>query len=335
MILIDLDTQHLVYSSFFDQNSARKVLFDIFTQCHGKGDDLLFTTSELGLWASFLSRLGVTAEQYSNIKHRLIENSFLNISCDGRQIIKERLLPQCRLAEQNHNIDCLMLPCLRQANLPQLEDMGFTCIPGFSTSLAIFEQDWQNQFSSEKPKYFKRFVKEIRCLEDHYQTQWLALKDFVSQGKVFEQAIDIYMENTSRFDNPAIHYSNEVLEAIAKSECRDFFKIALTKVNDRLVKMVVCAVDVKTRYIAALVHGIDYNSVLAPTHNLYKHIYYDVYQYMAKHQLRCFDMGRGYAEAKQKLGANKEVPLFVYLKPLNTNAEKYVKTIKILTARSA
>ena len=313
-------------TSLLEQRGTRRTLLDIFNDCHGSSDDRTFTIPSLGLWATFLTKLGLDPRQFSSIRHRLVECSFLNVAFNGEEIILEELMNQQQFPKVA-GVSCFMIPCVRQPDLPTLKELGYVCIPGFFDSLASFEDDWHEHFKSTlSPRLYQRFMNEINRLGDLYHTQWLTLNEFIADNKTFDKAMEIYLNNTKKFDYPAIHYSKEVLERISESYCSEYFLVALTYAKNTLAKIVVCAVDESMGYIAGLVHGIDYEQV-QPKHNLYKQMYYDIYQYMDKNNLKIFDMGRGYVELKKKMGANRVEPLFIYLKPLNAEATEYVQTI--------
>ena len=311
----------------FEQPDTRQLLLDIFNDCHGSNIGRLFTPPNLGLWATFLNTIGLDPQQFSTVNHRLLECGFLNIAFDGSQIIIDDLIIKQQVA-QAEKVDCIMIPCVRQPNLATLNALGYVCVPGFFNPQVSFDNGWRAHLKNTlSPKYFKNFLYEMNKLGDHYPTRWLTLNEFIADTPTFEQAMTIYAQNAKNFNHPALHYTKAVLERINETHCAEHFHIALTYTSNSLVKVVVHIIDKSAGAIAALVHGIDYDKVQF-NHNLYKQVYYDTYQYMDKNNFNIFDMGRGYVDIKQKLGANRVDPLFTYLKPLNESTSLYVNAVQ-------
>lgn len=305
-----------------ETSAARHIALNIFERHIGEP---YFTTENLGLWATFLSTLEIEPSDYSHIKHMLLECSFLNISFDTSGIDWCEFDQKEQIASSN--ADCLMIPCARTANDAKLLERGYVCLPGFFNSRSELNGDWQSYLRQQcGPKRYLGLMREMRRLSC-YQSKWVSLQELVAEPALFDQVVEIYMNNASKFIYPAIHFNRHVLLALADSPLASGFRVCITLADDLVVGMMLCVVDKKADYIAFPVHGVKYEAV-PPEHNLYKLNYVHAYEYLAANGLHNFDMARGFVDIKKRLGANRVIPLSTYLKPLTQGGIQYVKTLR-------
>jgi hypothetical protein len=221
-----------------------------------------------------------------------------------------------------------MVPCVRTPDCQALLEQGYVPVRTFFDCRATLRGRWEDHVRHFcKPRAYLNLQRQMRGLEPHYRTEWIPLGELVRDRELFDRACTIYLKNARKFPHPAIHFSREVMLALADGPYSSDFCIALTHGTAGLVKIVVCFIDPGARYLAFLVQGIDYDAV--PTeHNLYNHIYVSIYELMREKQLDVFDMGRGFLEQKVRLGCNTIYPLHTYLKPLNDVARAYVARLR-------
>lgn len=304
-----------------ETSDARHIALNIFEQHVGKP---YFTTENLGLWATFLSTLEIEPSDFSHINHRLLECSFLNISFDTSDIDWVGFDKREQIA--SINTDCLMIPCARTTNDAQLIERGYFCLSGFFNSRAEFDSDWHTYLRQQcGSKRYLGLMREMRRLSC-YQSRWMSLRELVAEPAVFNQVVEIYLNNASKFTYPAIHFNRNVLLALADSPLASGFRVCITLADKSVVGMMFCVVDQRAGYIAFPVHGVKYEAV-PPEHNLYKLNYVHAYEFMADNGLHNFDMARGFVDVKKRLGANRVIPLSTYLKPLTQDGIQYVKTL--------
>ncbi|WP_157368693.1 hypothetical protein [Algicola sagamiensis] len=311
-------------SRIFESEFVRHNLLSIFSSCHG--DKGTFSTNNLGLWGVFLKNIQVDHHRFKHIQHTLLECSFLNVSCELNQA--DSLLSSIRYDESVHSSgDCIMVPCLRESDNQCLLQQGFVCIPSFFSCKSYLTEGWESKLQqSMSKKHFKDFKREIRRVEEVYETKWINLKELIHEQELFKRSCDIYMQNAAKFESSAIHYSQDVLEMISKTSFSENYYFALTFKGAELVKTLLCFIDHSEKYIAALVHGIDYQ-IPREGRNLYNHIYQSVYKYMEENGLSIFDMGRGFVEHKHRMGADIIEPLYTYIQPISEEAYDYVDTL--------
>jgi hypothetical protein len=311
----------------FERRETYDALRQIFTRCLGEPERGYFTTESLGLWAAFMSAIGLDPRAHASIRHALLECGFLNVAFDGDDIDERELVAQEEAARAG-GADCLMVPCVRTSDCRPLLEHGYAPTRTFFNCRATIRGRWEDHVRQLcKPRTYLNLRRQMRVLAPHYRTEWVTLGELVRDRELFDRACTIYLKNARKFAHPAIHFSREVMLALAHGPYSRDFWVALTHGAAGLVKLVVCFIDPSARYVAFLVQGIDYDAV--PTkHNLYNHIYVSIYELMRERQLDVFDMGRGFVEQKVRLGCNAIDPLHTYLKPLNDGARKYVARIR-------
>jgi hypothetical protein len=311
----------------FERRETRHALLQIFTDCLGEPAQGYFTSESLGLWGTFLSTIGLDPRAHASLRHTLLECGFLNVAFDGDDI-DERALVAREEAARAGGTDCLMVPCVRTPDCRPLLEHGYVPTRTFFSCRATLRGGWEDHVRHFcKPRTYLNLQRQMRVLAPHYRTEWVTMGELVRDRELFDRACTIYLGNARKFTHPAIHFSREVMLALADGPYASDFWVALTHGAAGLVKIVVCFIDPSTRYIAFLVQGIDYDAV--PTqHNLYNHIYVSIYEHMRERQLDVFDMGRGFVEQKVRLGCNAIDSLHTYLKPLNDGARSYVASIR-------
>jgi hypothetical protein len=177
------------------------------------------------------------------------------------------------------------------------------------------------------PRRRRRFMREMREIESCTEMRWLTLEEMMKDQALLAQYSHIYTSNLDKFNYPATHYSRDVLTQISQSRLADYFHIGLTFYRKHLVRVIVCFVEWESKYLAGLVHGIDYQQPITNDYNFYNHIYASVYKFMDENGLKVFDMGRGYVEHKLRMGATKVELLHTYLKP-SEKAKAYAETLQ-------
>lgn len=313
-------------SRSFETRTTRETLLDIFTDVIGHGPHRTFSVNNLGLWASFLDSAGIAPAEFVEIRHRLAGVGFLNVAIDGHDLDLDALGRQEREAAVV-GAHCMMVPCLRDGAVADLIERGYVAIPGMFDCRAHLATDWDTHLRHTLSRHQRReFKRKIRRLGDDYRTDWCTVGDLVDDVAVLAEVSRIYDTTCRKFEFPAVHFPRAVLERISHSGLAHSFRVALTFRGASLVRLVVCFVDERAGYVAGLVHGIDRTRV-PDNHNLYCHLYYEVYRFMARHGLSTFDMGRGYVGLKLEMGANVVEPLFAYLKPLDEEARVYVEML--------
>jgi hypothetical protein len=311
----------------FEHRQTRQALLQTFARCLGEPDRGHFTTESLGLWATYLSAIGLDPRAHASIRHVLLECGFLNVAFDGTDIDARELVAREAVARAS-GADCLMVPCVRTSDCRPLLEQGYVPVQTFFDCRATIRGPWEDHVRRVcKPRAYLNLQRQMRLLAPHYRTEWVTLGELVRDRELFDRACAIYLGNARKFAHPAIHFSREVMLALADGPYASDFWVALTHGAAGLVKLVVCFIDPGTRYLAFLVQGIDYDAV--PTeHNLYNHIYVSIYELMHERGLEVFDMGRGFVEQKVRLGCNVVEPLHTYLKPLGDGARAYVARIR-------
>lgn len=317
----------MTLSRRFEHGETRRHLLQTFARCLGEPGRGTFTTESLGLWAAFMAAIGLDPRAHASIRHALVECGFLNVAFDGTDI-DERELVAREAAARAGGADCLMVPCVRTPDCRPLLEHGYVPVRTFFDCRATIRGRWEDHVRRVcKPRGYLNLRRQMRLLEPHYRTEWMTLGELVRDRALFDRACTIYLKNARKFAHPAIHFSREVMLALADGPYARDFSVALTHGDAGLVKLVVCFIDPGARYLAFLVQGIDHDAV-PPEHNLYNHIYVSIYELMRERGLDVFDMGRGFVEQKLRLGCNVVDPLHTYLKPLHDGARAYVARIR-------
>ncbi|MBD0391923.1 hypothetical protein IC220_05700 [Wolbachia endosymbiont of Pentalonia nigronervosa] len=314
-------------SKVFEDYKTRKYLLDTFSKYFGVNNMPYTNIPNMGLWATYMSKIGINPNLYAPLRHALIECSFFNIAFDGKDIDYKELINQEQQAIAS-NIDCLMIPCIRENNIASLLNKGYIPIPSFFNSIVKLSCEWQVHLkNSLSSRSCRDTMNEIREIEQNYVTEWIPLKDIVRNKSILTKIVGLYIQHAQKFDYPAIMYTQEILEHLENSIYSQYFYICLIYLEKHLVYMSLSFVDFKSSYFAFLVVGI--NRLIVPhNHNLYKYGYIANYKFMQEQGLTIMDMTRGFVKEKIRMGANKIDLLYTYLKPLTSEAKLYVSHLK-------
>ncbi|VVC27475.1 Cro/C1-type helix-turn-helix domain,Lambda repressor-like, DNA-binding domain, partial [Cinara cedri] len=171
----------------------------------------------MGLWATYMSKIGINPNLYAPLRHALIECSFFNIAFDGKDIDYKELINQEQQAIAS-NIDCLMIPCIRENNIASLLNKGYIPIPSFFNSIVKLSCEWQVHLkNSLSSRSCRDTMNEIREIEQNYVTEWIPLKDIVRNKSILTKIVGLYIQHAQKFDYPAIMYTQEILEHLENS----------------------------------------------------------------------------------------------------------------------
>mmetsp|Transcript_6005 Transcript_6005/g.13338 ORF Transcript_6005/g.13338 Transcript_6005/m.13338 type:complete len:352 (-) Transcript_6005:429-1484(-) len=317
-------------STLFESEYVRNDLLQAFAKNIGMSTPPRFTTNNLGLWATFLSRIGINPKMYSSIKHCLLECSFLNTAFDFYNT--DRLLIHEKQAK-SHSYDCVMIPCTRNGKNEFLISQGYRAVPSFFHCYSKLEDshNWREHIKENMiGQKYKTLIKPMDSIDSLYTTKWITIQEFVCNTPLLKNAMAIYVSNAQKFEYPAIHYNEDLLRYIASSSYGQNFYVGLTFRENTLYIVMIGFMDRASSYFSFLVMGINYNcDKMISNHNLYKYAVFLNYKFIEEHNLKLLDLGRGFVEQKMAFGINNVDLLYTYLKPLTQAAEDYVSHIVI------
>ena len=260
-------------------------------------------------WESTLRHLGIAAPTLNAARTCILGGFFYNTSTPAptaAELDSYINYYRTRGAEQ------FLVPTVRNsARTEALQARGFVKIPWFIESIYMVRDGVDTDLHAQVGhKRHRQIVRLSERAAQDYDTAYYEWPEIRADARIFDVAARLHEHNMLKYHHPLNLYGKPILRRLSESPLGRhlLFCIRRDRATGEPVQMSLSLVHEGRSQMYQLVQGIWHERV-CPGNNLDITDYYDLCKFAERRGIREINFGRGMADYKRRLGANRFILL--------------------------
>jgi hypothetical protein len=287
-----------------ETTEARSAFATLFAELYGVPQPVLPLGRVLH-WADVVRRLGQAGSVLDRTPTYLFGGYFYNTSTPvpSAAVISAALEAGAALGARQY-----FVPTIRNhADAGALSERGFQCIPWVIESIFEVEHglddDLARRVGRRRFKYVKRVSAQAAV---GYPARFYESHAIQADPGLLDTAAALHYHNVVKYQHALNFYSAPLLRRLWTSPIGEHLLLCLRydATTGEAVQASISLIDRRRKQMYQLVHGVDREKV-SPEYNLFVATTYDEMAYAQGLGIRTINLGRGAADEKRRVGANR------------------------------